>query len=377
MKTAGNNSKYVIRPLLGLLTPEQMNQIHQYSVSILENTGIKVESKTALELFKNSGAVRIRENIVFIQNELIEHAIKSAPSSIPIYNRTGKIAFELGGNQGNHTRFGIGVTNTHYEDIEGDEVIPFTREHMRISTQLGDLLGNYDLVSTIGVPSDVPADQSDLFGTLDMAANTSKPLVLLILEDGNMHPILELLSHLFGDISLKPFCIPYFNPVTPLVMNASTTDKMIASINAGLPIMYSNYAMSGGTSPVTEGGTLALLNAELLAGLVFGQLVKEGCSMILGSLPATFNMRTSGSAYTPTSYLLNLACAEMMDYYRIPHCGTSGSGNGWRADLSAAGDLWQNHLTSCLGKVGCVPFVGGNFDSMVFSPATAVRKRTR
>jgi trimethylamine--corrinoid protein Co-methyltransferase len=83
-------------------------------------------------------------------------------------------------------------------------------------------------------------------------------------------------------------------------------------------------------------------------------------------------MTSMGSWYTPTSYLLNLACAEIMHYFGIPHCGTSGSNNGRGADLAAAGDLWINHLTSCLGKVGCVPFVGGNFESMAFSPTTVI-----
>jgi trimethylamine--corrinoid protein Co-methyltransferase len=61
-----------------------------------------------------------------------------------------------------------------------------------------------------------------------------------------------------------------------------------------------------------------------------------------------------------------------MHYFGIPHCGTSGSNNGRGADLAAAGDLWINHLTSCLGKVGCVPFVGGNFESLAFSPTTVI-----
>ncbi|MCP4648083.1 MAG: hypothetical protein GY852_10200, partial [bacterium] len=124
--------------------------------------------------------------------------------------------------------------------------------------------------------------------------------------------------------------------------------------------------------PVSEGGSLALLNAELLAGLVFGQLVKEGSKIILGSLPAAFNMHSMGSLYTPTSYLLNLACAEMMEFYEIPHCGTSGSTSGRGADLLASENLWLNHLSSCMGKIGCAPFVGGNFDSMAFSPSTVV-----
>jgi len=369
--TIANNPESV-RPRLQLLSLEQMEKIHQYSITILETTGIKVESKTALEIFKKSNAVKTKNDIVFIQSELINHVINKVPSSIEIFNRTGDSAFHLGKKQGDETYFGIGVTNIYFQDIESNRIESFSRKHMQHSAKLGDLLSNYDMVSTLGIPSEVAADKLDLFSTLDMYANTSKPLVLLISESKNINKIFEMLSFLHGDISAKPFCIPYFNPVTPLMLNASTTDKMIASINHQLPIMYSNYSMYGATSPFTEGGSLALLNAELLAGLVFSQLIKEGAEIILGSLPAAFNMMTLGSCYTPSSYLLNLACAEMMNFYEIPHCGTSGSGNGWEADLSASGDLWQNHLSSCIGQIGCAPFVGGNLDSMVFSPSTVV-----
>lgn len=361
-----------VQPNLHLLNPEQINEVHINSVKLLEQTGIKVESKTARQLFEKSDAVKIKEDIVFIQRELIEQAIKTAPSNIEVFRKDGKSAFNLGTRQAHQTPFGIGVTNAYFQDIETNQIEPFSRKHMQHSAKLGDLLPNYDLVSTIGVPSEVQADKLDLYNTLDMYANTAKPLVLLILEDKKINQVFDLLSHLHGDISAKPFCIPYFNPITPLIMNAATTDKMIASINRHLPIMYSNYSMYGASTPVTEAGSLVLLNAELLAGLVFSQLVREGAEVILGSLPAAFNMKTMASTYTPASYLLNLACAEMMHFYMVPHCGTSGSGNGWAADLSASGDLWQNHLTSCISNVGCVPFVGGNFDSMAFSPATVV-----
>lgn len=361
-----------VRPRLQLLNPEQMNEVHRYSIRILEDTGIEVESKTALEIFGQSDGVKIRNGVVHIQGELIDHAINQAPSSIEVFNKTGDSAFQLGKKQGDETRFGIGVTNTWFQNIDNDRVELFTRKHMQHSTRLGDMLDNYDMVSTPGIPSDVSAGKADLYSALDMYANTSKPLVLLISGNKKLNSVLDLLSFLHGDISEKPFGIPYVNPITPLVLNEATTDKMIVSIDHNLPLMYSNYSMYGGTSPVTEGGTLALLNAELLAGLVFSQLVREGSKIILGSLPAAFNMSTMGSYYTPASYLMNLACAEMMDYYEIPHCGTSGSNNGRGADLLASGNLWLNHLSSCMGKIGCVPFVGGNFDSMAFSPTTVV-----
>ena len=361
-----------VRPKLNLLGPEQINEVHRYSIRILEDTGIKVESKTALEIFAKSDGIKIKDDVVYIRGELIDHAIKQAPSDIEVFNKNGDSAFHLGKNQGGETHFGIGCTNTWFQDIESSEVELFTRKHMQHSTKLGDLMDNYAMVSTLGIPSDVSVDKLDLYSALDMYANTNKPLVLLISGKKKINEVFDLLSFLHGDISAKPICIPYVNPITPLVLNETTTDKMIASINHDLPLMYSNYSMYGGTSPVSEGGSLALLNAELLAGLVFGQLLKEGSKIILGSLPAAFNMASMCSQYTPTSYLLNLACAEMMNFYEIPHCGTSGSNSGRGADLLASGNLWLNHLSSCMGKIGCAPFVGGNFDSMAFSPTTVV-----
>jgi trimethylamine--corrinoid protein Co-methyltransferase len=363
-----DNSK--INPGLSVLSEGNIALTHDYSINILENTGIRVESKSALELFAKSGGTRIEGDVVYIQNELVKSAIKSAKSEIEIFNQEGTAAFKLG--KGHNTRFGLGVTNTNYQDIETDQLEIFQRKHTRTGTILGNALLNFDLISTIGIPADVETKKLDLINALDLYANTSRPIMILVSESKRMRDVYELLSHLHGDISTFPFVIPYFNPVTPLVLNKDTSDKILVSLEYDLPVCYSNYSMYGGTSPITEGGTLALLNAELLAGLVFCQLVKEGSEIILGSLPAGFNMQTMGSYYSSSSYLLNIACAEMMDHYKIPHCGTSGSGNAYGPDLIAAGDLWINHLTSCIGKVGIAPFVGGNFDSTAFSPTTVV-----
>ena len=207
---------------------------------------------------------------------------------------------------------------------------------------------------------------------LEMVANTIKPLIILISDEKQFLPGLVLLERLVGNLSVKPFVIPYFNPVTPLIINQSTADNMLTSIEYGLPFIFSNYGMAGMSTPISSAGTLALLNAELLAGVVISQLVKPGTPIILGSLPAFFDMKTMVDFFDPQTMLLNLACAEMMAYYHIPHAGISGSANGWGADLIASEALMMNHLTSCLGKVGLAPFVGGSFGSKVFSPTTVV-----
>jgi trimethylamine--corrinoid protein Co-methyltransferase len=45
---------------------------------------------------------------------------------------------------------------------------------------------------------------------------------------------------------------------------------------------------------------------------------------------------------------------------------------GWGADLISAGHQWLNHLVSCIGRVGLVPFIGDNLGAKAFSPAIAV-----
>ncbi len=358
-------------PRLTLLSADQIAQVHARSLGILATVGVRVDSPAARALLLKAGAGPDGDGPVRIPAGLVEWALRAAPSNIAVYRRTGEPAFTLGPG-GDGTRFGIGVTNLYYQDPLTDAAVPFNRGHMASCTRLGDALPGFDCVSTIGVPRDLPPETADIYGTLEMAANTTKPLVLLVAEAASFEPALDMLEALGGDLAAKPFVLPYFNPISPLVINSGTSDKMAASIKRGLPVIYSNYGMSGATTPITPAGTLALLNSELLAGLVLAQLMKEGAPVILGMLPAGFDMATAASYYGPETMLLNLACAEMMAHYRLPHCGTSGSGAGWGADLPAADLFWMNHLTSCLGVAGLAPFVGGNFDSLAFSPTAAV-----
>jgi trimethylamine--corrinoid protein Co-methyltransferase len=123
---------------------------------------------------------------------------------------------------------------------------------------------------------------------------------------------------------------------------------------------------------LTPAGTLALLLAELLAGLTISQVIKPGARVLLGMLPVYFDMKSMLNFYDPQSILLNLACAEMMAHYNLPHCGTSGSGTGWGMDLIAADTYWMNTLTFALMKGGLAPFVGDSLGSKSISPTTIV-----
>ena len=358
-----------VRPTIRVLTEAQIDQVHEYSLHILTTAGIRVDSPRAQDLFARAlGPSAVHGDRVFISPEAVAWALHVSPRSVDVYNRRGETAFRLPG----EPRFGIGVTALYYQDPQTDEVEVFGRSHMARTVRLGGGLDSYDAISTVGIVQDVPAQVSDLYATLEMVANTVKPLVVLVSDDDAFVPVLRLLELLHGDLGDKPFVLPYLNPISPLVINRGTVDKLFAAAERGLPCIYSNYGMAGASTPITPAGAFALLNAELLAGLVLSQLIKEGNPIILGSLPAYFDMKGMGSFYDPRSYVVDLACAEMMAYYGLPHAGTSGSGMGWGADIIAAGHQWVNHLISCAGKIGLVPFVGDNLGSKAFSPTVIV-----
>jgi trimethylamine--corrinoid protein Co-methyltransferase len=362
-------SSTLIRPRLTLLEQDHIAQVHEASLRILSSVGVQVNSEQGRQILADASGVTWEGDRARIPPELIKRALETAPSVVDVYDQRGEFGFSLGTGE---AHFGVGVTALEYQDPATDETVPFSRHHFRSVVRLSHALPSFDVVSTVGIIQDLSPDVADLYAVLEMTANTTKPLIILVSDEELFEDSVRLLEHLHGDVASRPFAIPYINPITPLVINVGTVRKMVVAIERDIPLIYSNYAMIGATTPITPAGTLALLNAELLAGLTLSQIIKEGAPVILGSLPASFDMRGMGTFYQPQGYLLSLACAEMMKHYGLPHCGTSGSGVGWGPGLVAAGHQWMNHLLACVSTMELVPFVGDILAAKAFSPVLVV-----
>ena len=201
-----------IQPEISILNQEQIATIHDASLHLLETTGVRVDSPRARDITTRAGCPTSDDRVRF-PRALVEEAIASAPATVDIYDRQGALAFRLGA--GESTRFGIGVTALFYQDPETDRVTPFTRKHMETTVRLGNALDSYDLVSTVGVVQDVDVGVSDLYATLEMIANTVKPLVVLVSDESRYADVINLAAHLHGDLAARPFLIPYSIPSLP------------------------------------------------------------------------------------------------------------------------------------------------------------------
>jgi len=65
------------KPRIGFLSEEEMGSIHNASLQVLENTGVKVMSRKALDILKEAGAkVNYGKNHATIPRNLAEEALK-------------------------------------------------------------------------------------------------------------------------------------------------------------------------------------------------------------------------------------------------------------------------------------------------------------
>src|SRR5512143_1755559 len=187
-----------VRPRLSLLTEEQIHDIHKYTIQILEKTGVRVDSPSALAMLeKRVGSSNVEGRTVRIPAELVEWAIKIAPRQIQKYNSRGDPQFVIGG-EGDRTRFGIGVTALYYQEPETDTPVLFQRKHMQDMVRVGNKLPHYDLVSTVGIIRDVPEHLTDLYGSLEHFANGIKPMVLLCSDEHKFEDVMQMFECLHG-----------------------------------------------------------------------------------------------------------------------------------------------------------------------------------
>ncbi|GAH39373.1 unnamed protein product, partial [marine sediment metagenome] len=86
------------------------------------------------------------------------------------------------------------------------------------------------------------------------------------------------------------------------------------------PYILQEVELWGGTAPVTIAGATISNNAELLAALVFFQLIKPGVGIIANDIEYPMNMRSGSPAFGSLGISLHEAAFNQIwtQFYRIP-----------------------------------------------------------
>lgn len=305
---------------LNLFNEINLEQIHLATLEVLQDVGIKVESKEALAVFKSAGA-RVDEDkqTVYIPPYIVEEAIRVAPKRFACAGRDPKNDFLLEGGRVNFIPFGEGVT----------VVDPYTKE-IRESTKkdaeqlaiLTDYLDQIDLSFDTVIARDVPAQTLPLHTLEAQANNTTKCLWSSPEGKRSAEYLVEMARILAGgsdQLAERSVVMGGGCPISPLTLCKEFAEALMVYAKHNVPFMSLSMALSGGTAPTTLAGTLVTHNAEVLASITLSQLTRKGAPVIYGSSTTNLDLRKgTATVGSPELALINAGVAQLARYYNIP-----------------------------------------------------------
>lgn len=156
-------------------------------------------------------------------------------------------------------------------------------------------MDNIDVMSHIPCePNDIPAEKRAAEMCYLTLKYSDKPLMGSVLGYENAKKNIEMAALVFGGVDVikeKPVIISIPCTLTPLSYDDKMAGAIIAYAEYRQPQLINSLCIAGATTPATVAGTVALQNAEILAGIVLAQLVSEGTPIVYSASSSNAEMR--------------------------------------------------------------------------------------
>ncbi len=356
-----------------LLTQEQVEKIHDASLEILEETGLKVRYEPARDLFKMHGC-NVDDERVRFPHAVVEKYRKMVPPSFTFRGRDPKFDKKIPQDSP------VIVTASSAPDIidpvTGVERRAESKDIAQIAHLINELPG-YDIFSISTLADDAPADQFTISRLYPAIKYCLKPIRVTTTDMKDTLSVMEMAYMVAGGeeaYKAHPFLTHHYCPVvSPLTMDKLSTENVMFFAKEGLPVYPTIVPNAGLTSPMSMAGTLVQGNAEFLSALVLMQMVKEGTPTIYATLGTVADMRSG--AYTSGGIecgMLHMAFAQMARFYNVPAGGYVGLTNSKVNDAQAGYETGMSGIAGLLGGMDMFN-IGGLIDALkTFDFAKAV-----
>ena len=313
--------------LLQVLSHDEKAQVHERTLKILAETGVRVDSAKGRQYLKDAGAdVDENTKIVYFPRTLVEESLRLAPKKFSLGAR--RPGWDLKMNTRDCTLMpdGEGITII---DRKTGEHRPTTYNDWLEATLLSDALDEIGVYWAMAEPGG--ADESisasvkywrHLFSNFSKHVQDSSPRA-------EYSPwLLEILQTVFGDRetirSRHPFSF-LVCPQSPLIIEEQHTDAYLETLGWDIPIAVMPMPLMGGTGPGSMLSMTILGNCEVLSMLCLVQAAAPGTPFIYAPALAVMNPRTGMlSSGAIENGLLSSAAVEMSRFYELPVEGCGG-----------------------------------------------------
>jgi trimethylamine--corrinoid protein Co-methyltransferase len=306
-----------------VFTRDEINLIHDASMEILSETGVKFNSEKALELLRENGFA-VTNPRVYITEKEVMRALETVPSRFIVHARNPQHNVAIGEDDF------VFLPTAGAPNVSNADGVrrPATMEDYYTCCKLVQTSDQLDMNGYLMVqPNDVPSQVAHLDMILanltmcDKAFLGSSNFLQAAVDSVAMAAIAW-----GGEDVLKkqPVMPAVVHAASPLKYSPEMAEIIIYMARLGQPLVITDMVLAGTSGPVSLPGLLAMANAEILSGIVLAQLVGPGTPVVYGSVSAPSDMRTVASAVgAPEAAVLASAVIQLARHYQIP-CRTGG-----------------------------------------------------
>ena len=321
-----------------MATPDQMQALHDTSIRILSELGIRVMGDRVMDLFADAGAIVDRaEKVIRIDETIIAQALRTVPRTFTLTARNAARRLTFGGRTLN---FGLvaGPPNVH-DRLRG-----------RRSGSMADyrefimLAHHFNAIHMIGnqvtAPQELPANNRHLdtyhanLTLSDLTFHCTAIGRARAMDGIRMMAIARGLT--LDELAQDPGVTTIISVNSPRLFDDAMGEGLIAMAEHGQPVTITPFTLMGAMTPVTLPAALAQQNAEALFGVTLTQLVRPGAPVMYGAFTSNVDMRTGAPAFgTPENTKANIIAGQLARRYNLPYRSSNSNASN-ACDLQAA-----------------------------------------
>jgi trimethylamine--corrinoid protein Co-methyltransferase len=312
-----------------VLSTDECAEVHERSLKLLADTGVRVASGPARRLLKRSGAqVDEAAQRARFPRALIEDSLKVAVRNFTLGARRADWNLEMNAGECSLLADGGAVSVL---DWESGEIRPGTFQDWLDATHLIDALDEIGIYWNM-VEGGVEGDSLRAFVSYwrNVLKNCSKHLQDSTDSPAKSKLLLEILGIVMGGEEAVRLQHPFsfvLCPMSPLVIDERYTDAYLAVAGWDIPVAIMPMPLMGATGPASMISTMLLANAEFLAMLCLVQAACPGTPTIYATMPQSIEPHTwryTGGAVENS--LFGAATTAMGRHYGFPvEAGTGGT----------------------------------------------------
>jgi trimethylamine--corrinoid protein Co-methyltransferase len=341
-----------MRTKLSVLSNQELDRIHESSLTVLADVGVRVESAQARQLLEQAGAaVDHTSGLVKFPRDFVEKCLKLVPKQFTLGAR--RPGWDLPLNQGQPTLLIGDGEATGIMDYPHRKIRKPAFKDWRNATRLMDSI---DEIGVYWALVEGYLDDGSLASHIKywktLFNNFSKHVQDPISKASHAPWFFEVLQVVFGDkekiIAEHPVSF-LVCPQSPLILDEQYTEALLALTGWKVPTAVMPMPLMGSTSPGTMVSLLITGNCEVLAMLCLLQAADPGWPVIYAPALAASNPRNGlYRAGGIENGVLSVASIEVARYYNLP-VEASGGGSDHFFPGNQAG--YERGITAMLTRI--------------------------